>query len=318
MSLRVALGPRSPYVSWQWVGEDIVGELSKHFDVTIFGDGEVPAVDALIVIKQILSPRQMAAAKANGSRVFYVPVDYFRGVWHIRQRARFLKACDLILLHAPALAAYLKQYAPVRFVDHHGKFSLPTPAEYKETGYALWIGAIENLPYLLCYLRDKPLPIEVKVLTNSDDPPARETAVRRARELGAEFRLGPGTINGMEMQRWSPQLQSQMMYEAKAAIDIKGPGFNQIMKPPTKAQKYVCSGLPLAMNACPITQYLNTLGLPVPEPTDGRWLTRAYHGEVCGVAQRLRPSLTLESVAATYKTLVEQSARQHAAFAATG
>jgi hypothetical protein len=310
MPIRVALGPKSSAASWQWIGEDIAGRLSAKFDVAMFGPESIPAADVLILIKHIPSPAQIAAAQANLSRIVYMPVDHFRDVGHIRRSARFLRACTLIAVHSRALTPYFRGLAPTMSLEHYGKFFLPAIAPYKEQGYALWIGMLEHVPYLLHYLERHPLPLQTKILTNLDSRRAIAGAEHVARQLRFQMHIGDGQINGIEAYPWSADLQARMLSEAKAAIDIKGRSFNQRMKPPTKAQQFVCSGVPLAMTPCGITRYMEMHGLRIPLPSDDRWLTRSYYENVCSVARRLRPKLTLDRTADRMSEIIERVARQ--------
>lgn len=308
MPIRVALGPESSAASWHWIGQDIANELASRFDVTVFGKGSIPIADVLILIKHVPSPDQIAVAQANRCRIVYMPVDHFRDEGHIQRSARFLKACALIAIHSHALAPYLRGLAPIQCVDHYGKFFLPKLASYKERGYALWVGTLEHVPFLLQYLERHPPPLELKILTNVDSARALASAAQVARRLRIQIRVQDDRINGIEALRWSADLQTRMLSEAKAAIDIKGRSFNQRMKPPTKAQQFVCSGVPLAMNPCGITQHMAEHGLDIPLPSDDRWLTRSYYEKVYSVAQRLRPTLTLAHIAGQYRAMIEHLA----------
>ena len=60
--------------------------------------------------------------------------------------------------------------------------------------------------------------------------------------------VGP-TAGGYAIETWSERRQEEMMRECKAALDAKATNrFNQYYKPPTKAQQFVASGIPFAVN----------------------------------------------------------------------
>ena len=306
MTVRVAFGPSSSAPSWKWVGIDTAQELQKYFDVSTFGELTVPDADVVIVIKTPLSPGIMNAVRRRRGRVIYAPIDYFKKSRQIKSHAEFLCECEMVLLHSEALAAHFDGFAPLRIVDHHGKFVITPLLPYKDAGFALWIGAIEHLPYLLRYLERNHLSVPVKVLTNVNSGNGVCKALTLARKLGVEMRFGRSEVNGLEMFAWSASLQREMMLRAKAAIDIKGAGFGQRTKPPTKAQQYIGSGLPLAMNMSWSVEYFRRRGLAVPVPTEPRWLSREYHREVCDMARDLAPVLALETIGRQYKILIEE------------
>ncbi len=306
MMPQVAIGPRSAFASWDWVGHDLAQALLPRFAVCTFENGCIPAARVVLFIKDVPSAAQLGMVHAVGSRIIYVPIDYFRNERHIRRHAAFLSACNLVVVHSPALVPYFLPYARVQTVDHHSKYCLATCATFKESGYALWIGVLQNLPYLLHYLERHVPAIEIKILTNARNASALVNARTVARRLRIKFRWDGEAVNGYALYPWSEATQALMMNDAKAAIDIKGEAFNQRMKPPTKAQKFLCSGLPLAMNSGPISDYIARHGLDIPQPSDGRWLSREYYDQVCVFARRLAPSLTLEHVAAKFAGFIEE------------
>jgi hypothetical protein len=307
--VKVAFGPRSRAPSWDWVGASTARELRKYFNVSSFGPREIPIADVVVVLKTPLSRGAMGMLGHRGTRVIFAPIDYFRDIRHIQEHAEFLRRCDLLLLHSEAMAPYFEGLAPTRLIEHHGKYFLPMLPPFKDKGFALWVGGFQYLPHLLHYLQNNRLGIPVKILTDTNCSAGRRSAITLARRLGVGMRFSGSTVNGVEMYRWSAQLQAKMMWQAKAAIDIKGDSFNQQSKPPTKAQKYICSGLPLAMNAGWSVQYFQRRGLCIPLPTDPRWLSREYYQEVCDTACNLRPQLSLETIGLQYKKLIEHVLR---------
>jgi hypothetical protein len=305
MAITVAIGPEKDSPSWRWIGQDMAKELRKRYAVCEFNTDALPRAQVIIYIKALPSIDHFRRLKEQGSRVIYLPIDHFRSRLHIARSGRRLRLCDLIAVHSPDLLPYFRRFSVTTSVDHHGRFFLPEISAFKESGYALWIGAVQHLPFLLLYLRSNRVPIAIRLLTDRDNGLGRKIAIEQAKSLGIEMDFRDHQINGLDAFVWSPQLQAEMMCQAKAAIDIKGSDFNQLMKPPTKAQQFVCSGIPLAMNPSGPVRYFRQLGLAVPEPTDSSWLTVDYYMEVSRIAASLRIRLTAESVGAEFCRLVE-------------
>lgn len=304
--MTIAFGPKLQYPSWEWVGADTAEELRKYYTVITYDADELPQADVIFVIKRPLTLEQVAQIKANGSYLIYVPIDFFYGQNHLQKFRQFLVSSDIIVSHSASLAPFLHHFAPTRLIDHHGKFFLPNLASYKEKGFAIWIGGFEHLPFLLHYLDTHEISIDIQILTNVDNMSAQRRAKRLAQELGTDLRLEDDRIRGMPIIKWAPEIQAAMLREAKAAIDIKGSSFNQRHKPATKAQKFICSGVPLAMEPCESVTYFARHGLQIPTPSESKWLTRDYYTEVTTTASQLRPLLTIEAIGQQYQVLIDE------------
>ena len=78
-------------------------------------------------------------------------------------------------------------------------------------------------------------------------------------------------------------------------------------KPAAKAQQYVASGVPVAVNSDSYSaEYFLTRGFEVASPDDtDRWLSREYWEETHAAGERLRAATSLEAVAARYRELIE-------------
>jgi hypothetical protein len=99
-----------------------------------------------------------------------------------------------------------------------------------------------------------------------------------------------------------------MMREAKAAIDIKGSGFMQMHKPPTKAQKFISSGVPFAVNKLTNSyKYLEKRKFNICTPLNpNRWLSKEYWKETRIFGKALRPTISIENVAIQYKNYIKK------------
>ncbi len=124
-----------------------------------------------------------------------------------------------------------------------------------------------------------------------------------AHELGLSLNVADGTINGYPVEDWSEAAQAKLMQGCRAAIDIKGDSFNQRTKPPTKAQQFVASGVPLACNpGHPAAGYFRARGFDVADAADfDRLLSPAYWAETQRFAVSLRESISLRSVSQVYR-----------------
>lgn len=312
----VALGPEKDVPSWNWIGFDMCRELAKYYNVVTYESLEKPPeADIILCIKQRVTDGFLGECKSRKRKFVFVPVDFYQNIRHFRSDGHFFSKCDMIMVHCERtlnlFRPYLRNY---HFVEHNNKYMLPEVAPYKEKGYILWVGGCQYTAYLVKYLRDNPIKHEIKILTDIGNGRARQAAAIIANEIEMpQFKINKDaeTLFGMEVHRWSERLQFEMMSECKAAIDIKmavGSGnFNQYHKPPTKAQKYIASGIPFAVNIDSYShQYFKDRGFDVCQPNNpGRWLSKPYYDETVKFASKLRETTSLEAVGLRYKELID-------------
>lgn len=299
MQVKVAIGPVARFPSWQWLGEDTARELSKYFQVVFFEKSEIPNADVAIVFKHLPTMRFVETI-----RTIYCPIDFFSFEAAISQQAKILEKCALILSHSYRLIPLLAKYCRTEAIDHHLKFQTKEIAEYKQEGFILWAGGFESSPYLLKYIDTHPLPYPIRLLTNYKDQNAINAGVALANRLKTKVRQKSAA--DIELELWTPQRQVTILNEAKAAIDIKGDNFNQLHKPPTKAQKYVCAGVPFAVNQESASyEYLEMKGLHPATPDDlDYWFSEDYYLKTKNLAVTLREELSLEKIGERYKEFV--------------
>jgi hypothetical protein len=99
-----------------------------------------------------------------------------------------------------------------------------------------------------------------------------------------------------------------MMEECKAAIDIKYTNdFNQNTKPPTKAQKFVSSGIPFSINKNSYSfEYFQKRNFSLAEPVNQeRWFSEEYHSETIKFASMLRQETSIEVVGRKFKEIID-------------
>jgi hypothetical protein len=302
---RLAIGPAWDYPSWRWVGADTAHELARYFDVSQFSSfRHILPCDAVIIIKHRPPTKVVRSLRERGVSVVFAPIDLYASHAEIHRDREFLAGCDLVLCHSELLFQCIRPYcARVALVEHHGKYTLPSLASYKPDGYVLWIGGLQHVPYLLDWLARHPVRRNLKILTDFGNREAVRTAARAARHLGLRLDIGPDSINGYEMRAWSEAEQLQMMQECKAAIDIKGDDFNQLSKPPTKAQKFISSGIAFACNfETPASCYFRERGFELACPADeDLWFSPSYWQQTCHFATDLRERISIESVGLRYQ-----------------
>lgn len=301
----LAIGPVRDLPSWHWVGADTARALARHFDIALFDDFKrIPPSDVVMAIKLPPPLRCVRRLRARGSRLIYVPIDIYRDPAEIHGDAALLGACDLVLVHSELLGRHLGSYCRrVGFVEHHGKYTLPELAPYRPDGYVLWIGGLQNVPYLLKWLERNPLRRPLKILTDTGNRAAIVAAQRVGDAIGVKLRLGPASINGHETHPWSEAEQLRRLRECKAAIDIKGDDFNQRTKPPAKAQKFVSSGIPFACNLdSEVSRYFHDRGFSLASPAmEEIWYSEEYWRETRRFAAGLRERIELGAVGESYR-----------------
>jgi hypothetical protein len=303
---RLAIGPAVDFPSWQWVGADMISDLQKQFSIVQFESFDsIPPCEGTIIVKNRPPLETLLKLRSRGVKTIFLPVDLYESESEIIADAPLLAACDLLLCHSEPLLDYLRPYCKrIALVEHYGKYTVPKLPSFKRNGYVLWIGGLQYSPYLLHWLRTHPVSMEVKILTDLGN----RAAANRARSLARRFELlmeiGPAWVNGYEARPWTEAEQLRMMMECKAAIDIKGSDFNQLTKPPTKAQKFVSSGIPLACNPeSPASRYFFKRGFNLASPLDQeRWFSPEYWDETQRFATSLRNLLSIDAVGAAYST----------------
>jgi hypothetical protein len=306
----LAIGPRSELSSWKWIGEGLAQGLGDPYRVRTFdawqGVALPPHADVCILVKG--RPGRFAAEILGRRRtkVVYCPVDVYNSAEAIAADAPFLRSCAAVIVHGARMLPLIRPFAArVELVEHHNRFGLVEPAPFRESGPVVWVGGIQNLPYLLAWL-ERSAPIEELVaVTDLGNRNAVRMAHAVAVEIGLDLRLDldGATANGVPLVAWTEESQRHWMGAAKAAIDIKGSGFNQRTKPATKAQQFVASGIPLAINAdSHSAEYFRNRGFEVAVPEDRRrWFSKEYWQQTATQRERLVRELSLESVCAHWR-----------------
>jgi glycosyltransferase involved in cell wall biosynthesis len=292
----IAFGPELPGIgSWEWVGAEMVEELSVRFETKTFKD-EIPSCDVLVIVKYNLS-HKVVERVARHSLVVFCPIDYYGSPAEIDRDGPLLRCCARVVTHAESLRKYFQSYAPVEYLDHHVKFTAPLREAYQKTGPILWTGMRNNLPPLVQWINGNPLPEELWLLTNLE---AGRTDAR-----GEEFGFSTGTT--VRIENWSPEKHYEWTGLARAAIDVKGTDFRQRHKPPAKAFDFIASGVPTATNdPSSSARHLRRIGFEPARPEErDRWLSRDYWEQTVRLGRRLRDRLSRAGVGARLAQILE-------------
>lgn len=301
---RIAFGPRTSAPSWDWVGVRVARQLSADFDVAFFDDFvRVPDADIVVIVKVQPPAEFIDLARKKRSNLVYIPIDRYRSEQEIRDDAKFLEACELVLLHSEVLRPFIQEFnRRVAFIEHESRYALPSLVDFKSDGFVLWVGACEHAPHVVKWLDNHRLGAEVKLLTNYNTKNARMRAHLTAHDIGVRLHFAEGKINGHEAILWSEAAQEALMRECRAAIDIKGEDFNQATKPPTKAQQFIASGIPFGCNPdSSVALYLRGQGFGVANAADAdRLFSPEYWEETRAFAPKLRARTSPEAVGQSF------------------
>lgn len=284
----VRVGPVTHKPSWNWVGNHLVDSLRDTYDVETFNKSDTPKGDIIICIKHI--------AQDWHGKMISMPIDQIdidKTDW-----APFLKKCNFIISHSEMLKEHILNINPkCTTINHHGKYTLGNRVPYREEGYAIWIGGMQHVPWLLKWVESYGSILPIQICTDIKDKAAYNAAHKLAKKIGLPLTISEKAINGISAIEWSEANQRVAMTNAKAAIDIKGEDWSQLSKPPTKTQKFVASGLPIALNCgSPGWRYLEKLGLQACEPNDNRWGSLEYYNDIQDASRIVRKETSFEYV----------------------
>ena len=306
---KVVLGPEKNVPSWHWVGFDTCRELSKYYEVDTFSHYKrAPQADVIIFIKQKPPLNIINEAAARKTKLIYCPIDWYYGMDQMGKDHVILKKFNMIISHCERLVEPLKRFNPrVKFIDHNNKYMLPVMSKYKEKGYILWIGGCQYVAYLVKWLKEHPIKGEIKILSDIDNGRAVTASHILANKIGVHLNYSDNDVNGITAYAWNERLQFEMMSECKAAMDIKGEDFNQYNKPPTKAQKFIASGIPFAVNLGSYSaEYFKSRDFNVVSPiAQARWFSKDYWLETRKFGEKLRKTTCIEAVGLKFKEYID-------------
>ena len=309
--MRMFFGPVTDQPSWHWVGADVARRLAERNDIRYFQTlDEIPDGSLVFWIKHPGSERMAADIRRRRIVLLFFPVDCFADECHIARHRAFIDAASTVCLHARGLAPYFPA-ARIAWVDHYNKYGVAHAARSPGRS-VLWIGAYQYLPYLvygLCQLARRPR--EIGVLTDHSCPRAQAAAARHAEKIGMPDFARRLDGLGVVMRAWSVPAQRDALLTCAAAFDYKFTDcFNQRHKPPTKIQKYLCSGIPCAIN--PQVPFQEQLGVDLGtlEELDRLVLDSGNAEAAAARAEDLSSRLALGRIASAYEAIAHRAAGQ--------
>jgi len=318
-NLRVAFGPETTLSSFDWVGRDIANELTKDYQIGFFQDFDtVPNCDVILIIKFMPSLTFLLQAKKEKKTLIYIPVDFFthRGLF-VKYSSELL-LFDCILLHCSKLAPFIDNRTKTQLIDHYLKYSVkvsPRPSHNKKL---LWVGRIKYLPSLFTYLSTIKNKMNFILLSDIDNfKENREFLSNEFKNAGLQFNWEETKefliINDFKIGKWTPETQKTALNNCYGAFDIKGDTFAFNTKPPTKAQKFIASGIPFAINKDSYSySYFKKLGFPICAIEDSEyWLSEKYHNLTQEFACNYKNDISLTTVINSYKIAIESDYKQN-------
>jgi len=290
--MRIAIGPARDFPSWHWCGGDLIPEMRRlGHDVRSFWtyrELSHSCFDTVLIIKSPPPVKEIMKIE----RMTYIPVDFFETEGQIREHRAFLESCSVVATHCSRLDSFLLPYCTkLKHVDHYGKYVLSEMSDYKPEGFVLWTGQGKYVKNVLNWYEGEHCKrnLRLNILTND-----RGWVWKPLHSLGINIDL------------WSEELHLQRLGVCRASLDIKGSGFEQMTKPPTKAQQCVASGVPMAANRESYAwQWFHERGFDLADPDDEeKWFGRRYWEETREFGLHLRDEISKPKVAASYLDLL--------------
>lgn len=289
--MKIAIGPIRSAASWHWCGKDLIPNLQKHHDIKTFrnfNELEKRKFDVVMFIKAP-PPDNL---QINARKIIYLPIDYIPDADWIPRHSNFLQRCNLIAVHCTRLSPLLKPYCKqIEFIEHYNKFALSRPVNFRPKGPVIWTGMCTSVELVDEWYNLKPRPFRLVIVTN------------RIKTLHLKRNFNVSLV------KWTPDSQRQHFEKAKAGLDIKGNHFHHQMKPPTKIQQFVASGIPAAANRDSYSwEYFHERGLDLADPDDPeRWLSKNYWKETHHFIPKLLQSTSKTSVVKKYLHFIEST-----------
>lgn len=298
MTLKLGIGYETDRATWEWVGFDPGRELSKYFDVEFFSEdnGSMPKYQMAVFVKKQPLKWHIERLLEAGGKFIYIPVDNYERPDQIESDAEMLKQCSAVVIHCERLRPYFEKYCKkVVYIDHHNRFGLNEMVPYRRDGHAVWIGCKDHLKWAVEALRETRLGIPIHFVTGPLD------------RIHITDRLP--ILDDHRIIEWNPRNQEIAMRGARCAFDIKGNTWQQMMKPATKAQKYIMSGIPTAVNPDSYSyEYFLNRGMKMQCPSANFSTSELDYKITKFVGEELRNELTLQKIGEKYRDLIKEVA----------
>jgi hypothetical protein len=289
----ISFGPEYRRPSWEWIGFNLARASASRYNVRLFRPGEPIAPDSsiLVVIRKPLPPATLRQLPAT-LNIIYAPFDYHTSLRELAADP-FLRRAQAIIAHSQKQREIISRFHPnVHYLLHDDKYVLPDdhePAEFRHAGPILWIGRSTLLPLLRAWLAAHPFAGPQQVVALTDNP---------------ERVPAPGNLLQVP---WTPVNRYHWMKRARAALDLRGDSFQQILNPVEKIHTLLASGIPTACDGkIEVLSALRSEGFELAHARDTQhWLSRAYFDQTAAFAPVLRERMQLSSIASAFQEVID-------------
>lgn len=311
--MEIYFGPVRNVPSWYWVGQDIAEFLSSRHQIRYFRTvADIPSDAAVFWVKCPLENGACAEIEKKRLRIAFFPVDTFLSDEHFAKCQQFIDACRLIVVHSRSLAHFFPRQR-VHFVDHYNKYGISS-TDRRPDRTLLWIGGFQYFPYVFRYVLEHKLHAvnDIIYLTDSKSPNGIAAANRLGKELGLGWDFSDmASLSDFSVVEWSESVQHQLLTSCRGAFDCKDShDFNQVHKPPTKLQKFVCSNIPCAINSSSTLR--SSMGFEVCDILDqDRWFSRDYQLLIEEFGHTFRTNFSLSAIGNKYLQFAEEILTDH-------
>lgn len=305
------MGPMNTNSSWEWVGKDIgnfIEENYKSINIKFFIRLEdIPMRANVCWIKSPLKDAQIKYATDKKLKIIFFPVDSMESIQAFDNHRSMIDYAVAIASHTETLNSYFP-YKKTFLVDHYNKYGIDSTRRtlINHNNSLLWVGGYQFVPYIQYFFKNKDTS-NVVLLTNK----TCRRAIRAAEKVGNTLKITP-SVENFKIIEWSPASQEKCLSNCRGAFDYKHVEcFSQNYKPPTKAQKYICSGIPLALNEESYSyKYLQKKGFDVCNLNNifdwERWFSEKYLKETLNFSKQLKEELTIKAVAESYINIFKE------------
>jgi len=304
----IYFGPVKDLPSWYWVGQDIAEFLKEKHTIQYFKN--VDELENGAVVYWIKSPANDAVCnilEQKKCKIIFFPVDCYNSKEDLDKNKKFISLCSVVANHCDEMNEFFPTKV-VQYVDHYNKFGISSNLRQK-TGNVLWVGGFQYFPYF--YKRYKQLKSNFvcNIVTDYKKQNVIEAANKIAKSLNLDYNFS--NVKNLEnfcFIDWSEISQRNNLINCKSAVDYKHiEDFNQKYKPPTKIQKYICSGIPTAINKNSYSyKYVNKFGLELEDMDKMEIvLTQNYQNKILELSKCFNSELSISSIASKYLDLLK-------------
>jgi hypothetical protein len=255
MSCHVTAGPKINNPSFYWVICDVIEYIkskSDEFEFSIFSNTKNIPQQADIVIFSKRIPNAYEIVKLKDKKLVYIPIDHYNSKFELWSERSILRTFDAVLLHNNNLIKYLPNSIKCYHIDHYAKYIIKREQTIKDK--LLWIGVNEYLAITLRYLIDHNIkPDDIILLSDIQNirknwGKIKDQFIKNGLEYYEITDNETLIVEQYDIGQWTEEKQKRYLATCKACIDIKNNSFRHLLKPATKCQLHVSSGIPQFVN----------------------------------------------------------------------